>query len=70
MQILKWYPSDRISAKELLNHSWLTMPPDKDFKLSDLEFNKQVLRQAIGKVKEEEFEYPCSNFWRKPNEKI
>lgn len=39
-QILKWHTHERISAQKLLDHPWLSMAADYDYKLSDLEFKK------------------------------
>lgn len=40
LSILKWYPSERPSAKEMLNHYWLNMKDDYNTKMNDLEFQK------------------------------
>ena len=40
MQVLKWYSSDRASAKTLLDHPWLAMPDDYHPRMSELEFQK------------------------------
>ena len=38
LPMLRWYPSDRPSAKQMLEHPWLNMPNDYDYKMSDLQF--------------------------------
>lgn len=43
--ILKWFPSDRASAKQLLSHPWLSMPDDYEPRMTDLEFQKFALKR-------------------------
>jgi serine/threonine protein kinase len=38
MKILKWYPKDRPTAEQMLDHPWLTMPDNYNYKMSDMEF--------------------------------
>jgi serine/threonine protein kinase len=38
MKILKWYPSDRPSAQEMLSHPWLSMPDEYSYKMSEIEY--------------------------------
>jgi serine/threonine-protein kinase SRPK3 len=40
MLILKWHPADRPSAKQMLEHPWLSMPDDYQPKMSELEYQK------------------------------
>jgi hypothetical protein len=35
---LKWYPSDRPSAQEMLSHPWLSMPDEYSYKMSEIEY--------------------------------
>jgi len=51
MPILKWRPSERPSAKQMLEHPWLSMPDDYNPKMSDLEYQKY---QLIMSTKEQE----------------
>lgn len=44
MTILKWYPSDRPTAREMLEHPWLTMPEDYNYKMTEIEFKIYELR--------------------------
>lgn len=44
MKILKWYPSDRPTAREMLEHPWLSMPEDYDYKMSEIEYKIYELR--------------------------
>ena len=37
MKILKWYPADRPSAQEMLDHPWFTMPDNYNYKMSEME---------------------------------
>lgn len=47
LPMLTWLPKDRASAQSMLDHPWLSMPDDYDFKMSDLEFKKYKLRQTF-----------------------
>ena len=38
MSILKWCPEDRPSAQKMLEHPWLTMPDDYNYRMSEMEF--------------------------------
>lgn len=53
MKILKWELKDRASAQELLDHPWLTMPDDYNFKMSDLEYKKYKLKRSVESANEE-----------------
>ena len=37
MKILQWYPADRPSAQEMLDHPWFTMPDNYNYKMSEME---------------------------------
>lgn len=37
LKILQWYPSDRPSAQEMMNHPWLSMPDNYNYKMSEME---------------------------------
>lgn len=37
-QVLRWEPSERCSAQQLLKHPWLSMSDDYETKMSDQEF--------------------------------
>lgn len=54
LPMLQWYPSDRQSAKTMLEHPWLTMPDDYNYKMSDLEFQKFTLKQQTQQQEDEE----------------
>lgn len=45
--MLQWLPKDRASAQTMLEHPWLSMPDDYDYKMSDLEYKKYKLRQTF-----------------------
>lgn len=55
LPILKWYPSERPSAQTMLQHPWLSMPDDYNFKMSDLDYQKYQLK-ATTLLQEEEAE--------------
>lgn len=44
MKILKWFTTDRASAKEMLDHPWLKMEDNYQTRMSDLEFQKFYLK--------------------------
>jgi serine/threonine protein kinase len=50
MKILKWYPSDRPTAQEMLEHPWLTMEEDYNYKMSEIEFKIYELRDQATQV--------------------
>jgi serine/threonine protein kinase len=52
-KILKWELKDRATAQELLDHPWLSMPDDYNYKMSDLEYKKYKLKQSIESANEE-----------------
>lgn len=41
--MLEFYPERRASAQEMLNHPWLNMEADFDFKMSDREHEKMIM---------------------------
>jgi hypothetical protein len=45
MQMLKWFPTSRASARDMLKHPWLQMNDDYNPKVSDLEFQKTSLKR-------------------------
>ena len=47
MPMLEFYPERRISARELLRHPWLTMPPNYDYRMSDTEIFKMNMRENL-----------------------
>lgn len=55
--MLTWYPDRRATAQEMLEHPWLKMPRNDDFKLSDSEYEKMMIvikeKEEIEKKKKE-----------------
>ena len=43
MPMLEYYPYKRATARQLLRHPWLSMPPDFDYKISDIEIEKKKM---------------------------
>ena len=43
MPMLEYYPEKRASARQMLNHPWLKMPANFDFKMSELEIEKRTM---------------------------
>lgn len=50
MKILKWYPADRPSAQEMLNHPWLTMKDDYHYKMTEMELKLYELKDQAKQV--------------------
>lgn len=53
MKILKWELKDRATAEQLLDHPWLSMPDDYNYKMSDLEYKKYKLKRSVESANEE-----------------
>ena len=47
MKILKWELKDRATAQELLDHPWLKMADDYNYRMSDLEYKKYKLKTSM-----------------------
>ena len=47
LPMLEFYPERRASARELLRHPWLTMPPNYDYRMSDTEIFKMNMRENL-----------------------
>ena len=43
LQMLEWYPDKRASAQEMLEHPWLKMQRNDDYKMSDEEYEKMMI---------------------------
>ena len=56
MPMLKYYPYKRATARELLRHPWLSMPPNFDYKISDIEIEKKKIIEDNKIVEKEENE--------------
>ena len=55
MPMLEYYPDKRASARDLLRHPWLNMPADFDYKISDIEIEKnKMIESNISKEENEE----------------
>ena len=46
MPMLEYYPDKRAGARELLKHPWLNMPPDFDYKISEIEIEKKKMIES------------------------
>jgi serine/threonine-protein kinase SRPK3 len=44
LPMIKWLPKERASAQKMLDHPWLKMPDDYNFKMDDLEYKKYKLK--------------------------
>ena len=60
MPMLEYYPDKRASARELLRHPWLNMPPDFDYKISEIEIEKKKMIES-NRIKEENEEKKKDN---------
>ena len=47
MPMLEFYPERRISARELLRHPWLTMPPNYDYLMNETEIFKMNMKENL-----------------------
>jgi hypothetical protein len=48
MKILKWCPADRPTAQKMLEHEWLTMPDEYNYRMSEMEYKLFELKdQAV-----------------------
>ena len=47
LPMLEFYPERRASAKELLRHPWLTMPPNYDYLMSEAEIFKMNMKENL-----------------------
>ena len=50
LPMLNWNHEKRASAQEMLNHPWLNMPDNYDFKYTDREFEVKMLKQQMKKT--------------------
>jgi hypothetical protein len=53
MKILKWELKDRATAQELLDHPWLSMADDYNYRMSDIDYKKYKLKRSIEAANEE-----------------
>ena len=59
LPMLEFYPERRASARELLRHPWLSMPPNYDYHMSEAEIFKMNMKEnLLGKSKENENKDP------------
>ena len=59
LPMLEFYPERRASARELLRHPWLSMPPNYDYLMSDTEVFKMTMKEnLLGINKEDEIKDP------------
>ena len=42
--MLKWHSSERPSAQKMLEHPWLSMPDDYNYKMSNIEYDKFMMK--------------------------
>ena len=47
MPMLEYYPEKRASARELLRHPWLTMPPNYDYLMSEAEIFRMNMKENL-----------------------
>jgi len=50
--MLKYYPNQRASAQEMLNHPWLNMPSNLEYHMSDREHQSFIIKNNNLKKKE------------------
>ena len=52
--MLNFYPERRASAQEMLDHPWLTMPSNFDYKMTDREYEKMIMIKQNSKTEKKE----------------
>ena len=45
--MLEWYPTQRATAQQMLNHNWLNMEPNYEYKYSDREYEVMMLKKDL-----------------------
>lgn len=45
LPMLEWYPHKRATALTMLDHPWLNMPDNYDYKMSDKEYEVMMLKK-------------------------
>ena len=45
--MLAWYPDRRATARQMLTHPWLTMPPNYNYKMSEKEHRSLCLKKKM-----------------------
>lgn len=45
--MLEWYPEKRATAQKMLQHKWLNMQPNNDYKYTDREYEVMMLKKEI-----------------------
>jgi len=59
LPMLEFYPERRASARELLRHPWLSMPPNYDYLMSEADIFKMTMKEnLLGINKEDEIKDP------------
>ena len=45
--MLSWYPEERATAQKMLDHPWLDMQPNYEYKYSDREYEVMMLKKQL-----------------------
>ena len=45
--MLGWYPEKRATAQQMLQHPWLNMVPNYEYKYSDREYEVMLLKKQL-----------------------
>lgn len=45
--MLEWYPEKRATAQKMLDHSWLNMTPNYEYKYTDREYEVMMLKKEL-----------------------
>ena len=53
LPMLHWHPKDRTCAQKMLDHPWLKMPDNYNYKMNDLEYKKYKLSQTFEGISED-----------------
>ena len=49
--MLRYQPDQRVTAEEILNHPWLSMPANFDYLMSDREHQSMIIKSKEKKQK-------------------
>jgi serine/threonine protein kinase len=57
LPMLRYYPNQRASAQEMLNHPWLSMPANFDCHMSEREYQSFIMKNNQTKKKKDHSNY-------------
>ena len=54
--MLNWYPDQRATAQEMLEHPWLKMPAEYNVRMTDFEYKKYQMKQTINDTHDDRYD--------------